>query len=435
MSTSARATVRNAVPKTADRLSSLDPGGTVFAEFTALANKSNAVNLGQGFPTLPVPSFITDAAKDAVSGSGLMHQYTRSEGHVRLTNALSSYYTSSLGRTLNPLTEILTAVGACQAIFSTIQAFINPGDEVIIMQPFYDSYPASVALAGGVPRMVSLRPPVGQPASTADEWKLDVEEIRKAISPGKTKMIIVNNPHNPIGKVFRREELLAIADIAKEYDLLVLADEVYETLVFEDSVEQLIKFASLPGMFERTITVGSAGKMFGVTGWKIGWALGPPELIRAIWMVHQYVPFSVATPLQEATAVALEQAQTNGYFEETRATYQRLRDKLQKILVEAGLQPTLPHGGYFTLANTSGIQIPADAAEQQEKRRDYVVCRYLTREAGITAIPPSAFYDPKDKDGRENVAGQLARFAFCKNDEMLEDAGSKLLAFTSRTTR
>ncbi|KAJ3060284.1 Kynurenine--oxoglutarate transaminase 3, partial [Quaeritorhiza haematococci] len=230
------------------KLASLDPNGTVFAEFTALAIKNNAVNLGQGFPTLPVPQFIRDAGVNAVNDPCLLNQYTRSEGHVKLVNALSTFYTNPLNRTLNPLTEIITTVGATEAIYSTIQAFISPGDEVILMEPYYDSYPASVTLAGGVPVLVTLRPETrpgeGENGKqrTSHEWKLDMGELRRKINPGKTKMIVVNNPHNPIGKVFSRSELEEIASIAKEFDLLVLADEVYETLVYSDSVSPLIKF-------------------------------------------------------------------------------------------------------------------------------------------------------------------------------------------------
>ncbi|KAI8817180.1 pyridoxal phosphate-dependent transferase [Fimicolochytrium jonesii] len=427
--------------KSADRLSTFDPAGTVFSEFTALAIKHNAVNLGQGFPTFPVPEFITKAATNAVQQHGLLHQYTRSEGHVRLANALSTYFEDKLDRKLDPLREIVTTVGASEAIYSTMQAFINPGDEVILMQPFYDCYMAAVTLAGGVPVMVSLRPPMDGPAVTSDDWKFDVEEIRRAIKPGKTKMIMVNNPHNPIGKVFTRKELEAIAAIAKEFDLLVLADEVYETLVYPDSVSPFIKFASLPGMFERTITVGSIGKMFGVTGWKIGWALGPPEIVRAIWLVHQYIPFTVVTPLQEATAVCLEQTLTNGYFERTIQEYQACRDKLHAALQSVGLTPTLPHGGYFILADTTSIPDPAQtgtdstltAEEVADPRRDFRLCKWFTKAVGVTPIPPSAFYHPSDMDTRVSVAGNLARFAFCKSEETLDAADAKLKAYFGKS--
>ncbi|KAJ3022489.1 Kynurenine--oxoglutarate transaminase 3 [Thoreauomyces humboldtii] len=416
--------------KAARRLASLDPRGSVFAEYTALANAHGAVNLGQGFPTLPVPAFITAAATKAVAQEGLMHQYTRSEGHVRLAKALSDYYVQSMGRTLNPLTEILTTVGASEAISSIMQAFLDPGDEVILFQPYYDCYPAAVTLAGGVPVVVSLRPQATTAPLTSHDWKLDTDEIRSKVKPGITKMILINNPHNPIGKVFTREELEAVAKIATEFDLLVLADEVYETLVYEDSVSPLIKFASLPGMYERTVTVGSVGKMFGVTGWKIGWALGSPEITRAIWLVHQFVPFAVATPLQEAAAACLDHAASSTYFADTVTEYAALRDRMMMHLKSVGLPPTLPHGGYFILADTSRVPDDTSAATLAEHpRRDYRVCNRLTIEAGVTAIPPSAFYDPNA--GSLEVPGRLARFAFCKSEEMIDDAGGKLAKYFS----
>ncbi|KAJ3155409.1 hypothetical protein HDU86_004311 [Geranomyces michiganensis] len=400
--------------RAARRLGTLDPSGTVFAEFTALANKHGAVNLGQGFPTLPVPKFITDAATAAVSGNGLLHQYTRSEGHVRLANALSKFYADKLddNRRLDPLLEILTCAGASEAIHCTMQAFINPGDEVIIMQPYYDCYEPSVRFAGGVPVIVSLSPPRGRPAVTSDDWKFDVAEIRAKCRRGVTKMLVLNNPHNPIGKVFTRIELAAIAEVAEEFDLLVLADEVYETLNFSDA--PFIKF----------------GKMLGITGWKIGWVLAPADLTRAVWMIHQYVPFCVATPLQEAAAVCIEHAASSSstYFADTAAHYARLRDRLHAHLAAAGMRPTLPDGGYFILADTSNVKITV-ANENEEKRRDYAVCRELTARALVTAIPPSAFYDAQTDD--LSAPGNLARFAFCKTEEMLDDAGAKLKAYFS----
>jgi kynurenine--oxoglutarate transaminase/cysteine-S-conjugate beta-lyase/glutamine--phenylpyruvate transaminase len=251
--------------------------------------------LGQGFPTLKVADFIKSAAINAVNHGDLGHQYTRSEGHPRLVNVLAKFYGPKMNRELDPMTEIMTTVGASEAIYSSIQALINPGDEVILMQPYYDSYPASVELAGGIPVVVSMRGESN--CRESREWKLDWSELEKCIN-SKTKMIILNNPNNPIGKVWEREELERLANIVEKHNLLVMADEVYETLVYSDSASPMIKFASLPGMFQRTITIGSMGKMFGVTGWKIGWILAPPELTRSAWMVHQFLPFSVVTPLQ-----------------------------------------------------------------------------------------------------------------------------------------
>ncbi|KAJ3415363.1 Kynurenine--oxoglutarate transaminase 3 [Chytridiales sp. JEL 0842] len=408
----------------------LDKSGTVFAEFTALAIQHGAVNLGQGFPTLPVPDFIRTAASEAITCYNPLHQYTRSEGHPRFVNALSKFYADKLGRVVNPMTEIVTTVGATEAIYSVIQAFVNPGDEVILMQPFYDSYPASITLAGGVPVIVNLKPPADTPAKTSDDWKLDLNELRAAIKKGKTKMIFVNNPHNPVGKVWTREELEGIAEIAKEFDLLVAADEVYETLVYSDSPTPMIKFASLPGMFERTITIGSIGKMFGVTGWKIGWCIAPEEIIRSIWMIHQFVPFSVVTPLQEAAAVSLEKAMESDFFLKTTAQYEHLRNKLRDLLAESNLAPTLPHGGYFIMADTERLEslLPPISEANPEKRRDYRVCRFLTKEVGVTAIPPSAFYERKPGAGGD-VPGKYARFAFCKGEDLLDKAQEQFKAY------
>ncbi|KAJ3102000.1 Kynurenine--oxoglutarate transaminase 3 [Phlyctochytrium planicorne] len=416
---------KNIKPISAKRLDTLDKSGTVFAEFTALAIQHNAVNLGQGFPTLPVPDFIKKAAATAVESTGLLNQYTRSEGHPRLVKALSNFYSPKIGREINPLTEIVTAVGATEAIYSTIQAFVNPGDEVIMMQPFYDCYPAAVTLAGGVPVVVNLSPPKDRPSATSDDWKLDINELRKAITP-KTKLLFVNNPHNPVGKVFRREELLEIAKVAEEFDLLVIADEVYETLVYSDSVSPMIKFASLPGMFERTITIGSVGKMFGVTGWKIGWCIASEEITRSIWMIHQFVPFAVATPLQEATAVSIEEAMVSDYFQKTSAQYEALRDKLRALLESNNLAPTIPHGGYFIMADTTSLEdkVNKDTELSHEHRRDFRVCRFLTTNVGVTAIPPSAFYERKPGAGGD-VPGRYARFAFCKGADLLDAASTK----------
>ncbi|TPX38520.1 hypothetical protein SeMB42_g06695 [Synchytrium endobioticum] len=422
------------------RLGSLDPGGTVFAEYTALAIKHNAVNLGQGFPTLPVPEFIRNAAHAAVSSLNPLHQYTSSYGHPRLAKSLAAYYEHKLRRKLDPTTNIVITCGATEAIYTTIQAFVDPGDQVILMQPYYDSYPASITMAGGEPVIVTLRPPLDRPALVSDDFKLDLKELEAAITP-RTKAIMLNNPNNPIGKVFTRAELMAILDIVTRHDILVFADEVYESLVFPDSVSHMIKFASLPGAWERTVTFGSVGKTLGLTGWKIGWVLGPYELARAVWMVHQFVPYSIATPLQEATAQALDEAEMNGYFEENIKTYQELRDKLINILKDVGLRPVVPDGGYFILANTSSITDPIDLppstvaasptlqlAVADQRGRDYRICKFLTTDAGVTAIPTSALFQVGSKEAKE-IAGQFARFAFCKLPQSIDEAAKNLKNF------
>ncbi|KAI8920725.1 pyridoxal phosphate-dependent transferase [Entophlyctis helioformis] len=423
MSTTAPASKKRRISaKAASRLATLDPAGTVFAEYTALAIQHGAVNLGQGFPTLPVADFISKAAVKAASTNGLLHQYTRSEGHPKLVQALAAFYGPRLGRAIDPLTEIITTVGATEAIYSTIQAFVDPGDEVILMQPFYDSYPASITLAGGKPVIVSLRPTAAAAAAASgsakvrsSDWKLDFAELRKAITP-KTKMIMINNPHNPLGKIFTREELETVARIATEHDLLVIADEVYETLAYSDSVSEFIKFASLPGMYERTITLGSIGKAFGITGWKIGWVIAPPELTRSVWLVHQFVPFAITTPLQEAVAESLTQASSpsSTYFADTAAEYEALRDLLYNGLAAVGFKPMNPDGGYFVIADVSQVR--------KERGITGDFSRFLTTDVGVTSIPVSAFYSKPDQ---ASVA-HLVRFAFCKDRKTIEAALERL---------
>ena len=389
-------------------------GPTVFAEFTALANQHGAVNLGQGFPDFPAPAFIKEAAREAIAQD--RNQYTRSAGHPRLVQALAHMYAPLFRRLLDPLTNFVVTAGATEAIFATMQALLDPGDQVILIEPFYDSYPASVTMAGGEPIYVPLRPQDG--AAQATEWALDLDELAQAFSE-RTRLLVLNTPHNPVGKVFNREELTAIARLVQEHDVLVLSDEVYEWMVY-DGVEH-VRIASLPGMWERTITLGSAGKTFSVTGWKIGWAIAPPHLAKAILMAHQWIPFCVATPLQEAVAQAFEQAPEEGYFDWLSAMYQAKRDRLIRVLEETGFVPTAPQGSYFVVADTRQLDIPATALDASEPR-DVAVCRWLTTEVGVAAIPPSAFYSPEHK----HLAQHLARFCFCKTDSVLDEAAQRL---------
>jgi aspartate/methionine/tyrosine aminotransferase len=389
----------------------------VFAEFTALANQHGAVNLGQGFPDFPAPDFIKEAAEQAIAQN--KNQYTRGAGHVRLVNALAEVYSPLFGRKLDPMAEIVVTTGATEAIFATIQALVNPGDEVILIEPFYDSYPASVIMAGGTPVYVPLRPRSGAARST--DWVLDMTELAAAFSP-RTRLLVLNTPHNPVGKVFRREELLAIAQLVRQNDVLVLSDEVYEWMVY-DGVQH-VRMATLPGMWERTITLGSAGKTFSVTGWKIGWAIAAPPIAHGILMAHQWIPFCVATPLQEAVAIAFEQAETRGYFDWLPQMYQAKRDKLVASLQQSGLIPTVPEGSYFIVADTSELKLAAGQLAATDTLRDVAVCRWFTRDVGVTAIPPSAFYS----DAHKHLAGKLARFCFCKTDEVLEEASRRMRA-------
>lgn len=242
-----------------------------------------------------------------------------------------------------------------------------------------------------------------------------MDELEKSVTK-KTKMIIINNPNNPIGKVFTRSELEKLADFSSRHNLLVIADEVYETLVFEDSCSPMVKFASLPEMWRRTITIGSLGKMLGVTGWKIGWIICPSELARPFWLVHQFVPFSVCTPLQEAAAVAISHTMETGFIEETSSKYMQLRDILIKTLVECGLNPCKSDGGYFVVADASRLVGKTNGVE---------LAKFLTEHAGVTSIPMSAFYQAKES----HCVDKYLRFAFCKDEGTLKNAGARLKAY------
>ncbi len=377
-------------------------GETIFSEITALAVKHGAVNLGQGFPDFAPPSFVLEAARRAAEGED--QQYSRGQGNPALVNALAQDLSPSFGRELDPMEEITVTVGATEGLYAAILALVDPGDEVILLEPFYDSYPADVALAGGVARYVPLRP------DREGCWGLDPDELRAAFS-SQTKLLLLNTPHNPTGKVFTAEELHLIADLCQEHDVLVLCDEVYERIVFDG--REHLRLANLAGMWERTVSLGSAGKTFSVTGWKIGWAVAPPPLSLALRRLHQWIPFAVATPLQRAVAEVLAQAPGRDYYSELAAMYQQRRDRLVQILDGAGLKPLTPEGTYFVMADISGAGDFTD---------DVQFCRHLTIDRGVAAIPPSAFYCEEHK----HLARRLARFCFCKEEQTLEAAARRL---------
>ncbi len=394
-------------------------GTTVFAEYTALAIEHNAVNLGQGFPNFPAPDFVKEAAQQAIGDD--LNQYARSAGQFRLVNALSKVYGPLFGRELDPQREIVITTGATEGIFATVQALVEAGDEVLLIEPFYDSYAPSVIMAGGTPVYVPLRPKAN--AQSSADWVLDMAELEAAVTE-RTRLLIINTPQNPLGKVFSRAELQQIANLVQKHDILVLSDEVYEWMTYSDGARtdnQRIahtRIATLPGMWERTITLGSAGKTFSVTGWKIGWAITSAPLAHAILMAHQWIPFTVATPLQEAVATALEVSPERDYFNWLSNLYQGKRDFLLGVLREVGLSPLTPDGSYFILIDTSHLPVPLEAGQ----RRDRSVCRWFTREIGVAAIPPSPFYSPE----HQSLTDNLARFCFCKTDEMLQEAAARL---------
>jgi aspartate/methionine/tyrosine aminotransferase len=373
-------------------------GTTIFAEMTALAEAHNAVNLGQGFPDFAAPDFLKEAAKAAIDAD--LNQYAPSIGRLRLRQAIAQKMADEYGYTADPHHEILITHGATEALFATILGLVNPGDEAIIFEPFYDAYVPAVQLAGGVPRFYTLRPP---------DWAIDPDELA-ALFNERTRLIIVNSPHNPTGKVYSQAELALIADLCRRHDVLAMTDEVYEHIIFDGRSHHLL--ATLPGMAERTITISSLGKTFSVTGWKVGWVIARPDLVQAAYRMHQYMTFAIVNPMQEAAAVALETAATNSYYHDLSSRYQARRDYLVTILKDAGLTPIVPQGGYFVMVDISGLDVADDV--------DF--CHRLTKEVGVAAIPPSAFYhDPADGAG-------LARFAFCKSMGLLQKASKRLSA-------
>lgn len=383
----------------ASRLSGF--GESVFSEMSRLAVEHEAINLGQGFPDFPGPDLVKHAAATAINAD--LNQYAPSHGLPRLRRAIATTFEQSYGRAVDPDAEVTVTSGATEALLATLLAILEPGDEVILIEPFYDAYPAQVVFAGGVPRYVPLQAP---------GWSLDLDALAAAISP-RTRAIVLNTPHNPTGKVFSREELAGIAALCQEHDLIAISDEVYDRIIFDGAVH--VPLATLPGMWERTVTVNSTGKTFSMTGWKVGYAIAAPALTRAIRTTHQFITFATATPFQDAMAAALEDALTSNYYAELAAMYTRLRDQLHQALEGAGL-PVLPcRGSYFLLADISGLGFDTDVA----------FCRFLTTEVGVAAIPPSAFYaDPA-------TAPLLARFCFAKRPETIAAAAERLTALAT----
>ena len=368
-------------------------GTTIFTEITQRAAERGAVNLAQGFPDFDGPPFVKEAAIAAIrKGLG---QYARMSGVPGLHASLAAKYARDYGLDYAADAEFTVTSGATEAIFASLQGICDPGDEVVLFEPYYDSYRASVEMAGAVPRFVTLHAP---------DWAFDSAELAAALSD-RTRAILVNSPHNPTGKVFSVHELEMIAGVCRERDLICITDEVYEHIIYDS---KHVPMATLPGMRERTLTISSFGKTFSLTGWKIGWAAGPAVLMSAVRAAHQFVTFSTATPLQHAAARAL--ATGPEYYEQLRASYRAKRDSLVAELVRIGFGVRAPAATYYICADFRPLGFSDDVE----------FCRFLIEEIGVAAIPPSVFYARSD-EGKNYV-----RFAFCKRDETLETAVSRL---------
>ncbi len=410
------------------------PQETVWQEFSPLAARVGAVNLGQGFPDWPTPDFVKGAMKKAQDDNA--NQYCRSAGHVPLVQALAKRYAAHLGRPINWETEVCVGVGASETLFAAMQALVEPGDEVILLTPAFDIYTPQVQMAGGecvyVPLRLAAGGGDGGGGGAPGAWRLDMAELRAAFSP-RTRVLLLNTPQNPTGKVFSPAELAEIAAILADFPAVVaVCDEVYEHMVYEGA-RPFPRLAALPGMWERCVTISSSGKTFSCTGWKIGWAVGPPLLIGGLIVTNQWVQFSTSTPSQEAIAGALDAADAPhggfpSYYAWLLAQYERKRDILMAGLAAAGLRPVRPEGGFFIIADTSNVAFPERFMALSTKaapvmRRDWAFCRFLCEELKVGSIPPSAFYDEKDK----HLAANMVRFAFCKADESLVEASKRLL--------
>jgi N-succinyldiaminopimelate aminotransferase len=386
-------------PAAAERVSRF--GTTVFSEFSALAQKHGAVNLGQGFPDFDGPDEVKEAARRAIHDG--VNQYAMGMGSKDLRQAIAEHAQRFYGQDVNPDTMVTVTSGATEAILDVILGLVDPGDEVIAFEPFYDSYDANITFVGAKARYVPLRAPDAQHA----EWWLDWAELEAAFTP-RTRLLILNTPHNPTGKVFTREELERIGQLCARFDVKVLSDEVYEHIVF--SPARHVRPATLPVLAERTATVSSMGKSFSLTGWKIGWVIAPPALRDAVQRAHQFVTFATASPLQAATATALRLP--DRYFQDLAAAYVARRDKLLGGLKEAGLPAHAPQGSYFILTDISHLGFPDDMA----------FCRHLVTQVGVAAIPPSVFYSPEHR----SLGQGFARFAFCKTDGVLDEGARRL---------
>ncbi len=376
----------------ADRLAPF--GVTIFSEMSALAVEHDAINLGQGFPNWDGPVFVKEAAIRSAEAGG-NDQYPPSQGISELREAWAGRYRRLLGREVDPVTEVTVTCGCTEALAATFLGLIDPGDEVILIEPFYDAYPVFVSMTGAVPRYVTLRPP---------GFELDLDELAAQFNP-RTRAIVLNNPHNPTGRVFTDEELSVIARLCNEFDVIAITDEVYEEMVYDGEHRRL---ATYEGMWDRTLTLSSIGKTFSLTGWKLGWGVAPAHLTAGLRSAHQFLTFTTPTPVQHGAVAAL--AAPASFYVDLRESYLEKRNLLADGLEAVGFDVHRPQGTYFMMAGFDRFGFPDDRS----------FCRHLAETARVVAIPPSVFYH-RPEDG-----SRLVRFAFCKDNAMLSEALARL---------
>lgn len=385
-------------------------GTTIFTTMTKLAQEHGAVNLSQGFPDFDGPAFIKQAAKDAIDSQP--NQYAPMPGVPALRRAIAERFTRDTGLACDADTQVVVTAGCTEAIAAALVGLCNPGDEVILFEPFYDSYRAAVVMAGATAKYVALTPryaDVGGKRVVAS-FDFDPAQLRAAFGP-RTRAVLVNTPHNPTGKVFSRAELAQIAELCVQHNAVAVSDEVYERLLFDPS-QPHVSIASLPGMAERTVTLSSLGKTFSFTGWKVGWSVASPALTAAVRAAHQFITFAVATPLQHAAAAAL--AREDEAVGELVPVLQANRDKLASALTELGFAVHVPAGTYFICADHTAVAPKLGATDDQS------FCMALIKQCGVAAIPPSVFYNTPA------LGHSLIRFAFCKKPQTIEDGIARL---------
>lgn len=377
---------------------------SVIREMTRLALRHNAVNLSQGFPDFAAPEEIKEAARQAISDD--INQYAITWGAKPLRDAIVEKFARTQGVVYDAEREITICCGSTEAMMSAMMAIINPGDEIVVFEPFYENYGPDAILSGATPRFVRMRPPENEDSV----WAFDERELAAAFGPN-TKAIIVNTPNNPTGKVFTRAELEFIRDLCVRWNAFCITDEIYEHILYDGT--EHVSMARIDGMRERTIVINGMSKTYSVTGWRVGWALAPPDATQAIRKVHDFLTVGAAAPLQQAGAIALHSPQS--YYNNLAATYVKKRARLLKILETAGFTVYKPRGAYYIMTDISRFAIPKKFLTSQESA-DVSFARYLVEEVGIACVPGSSFYNDA-QDGASQV-----RFTFCKKEETLAAA-------------
>ena len=378
--------------------------------------------MGQGFYGYNPPSFVIDAAKEALDDVA-NNQYSLSKGRLRLRKAIADAHSASFEHTINPETEVTITTGANEGMLAAFMGFLAPGDEVIVFEPFFDQYISNIEMAGGKVVYVPMHPPTDGNSKTtsANEWTIDMGELEGAMT-SRTRMIVLNTPHNPIGKVFSRDELLAIGNLCVKHGIILLSDEVYDRLYYSGYTRP---FTLSPEIARHTLTVGSGGKNFYCTGWRIGWLIGYDYLIEPVRRAHTRICFCSPSPPQEALATAFEQAEAHDFWNTSRNTMQAKIKNFCAVFDELGMPYSIPQGGYFVMANMSKVKLPEGyewPAEVLDRPRDYKLAWFLIMEVGVAAIPPSEFMT----DEKKGFIEDWMRFAVCKNDEVLESAKERL---------